>query len=300
MIKSIGLFLTGIFIMLMSCQNSNQPIHDNDVPELTLDSEDLSDDSAKEEVQTDIEPLLIMSADDIKSQLKFLSIYRYDDYPDANIDSLSFSLSEKITALLDTMNLSKKSADSIGLKMLIDEPNLRNIKLYTFDYHSGGTRGYISHPIIQWVSDGGELLSYNFSNQINCYFDQIYPLSSDFGEYYLLLGQESGSGACMQNMAYCIEIKDSLLISDNIFFVNRPYLNLCNVPFEYDEQKKLLIGRKEYDIEVDIASDVNYQNNYSDSKSDNEDLIDMLDGIYSDNKTILLEFNGREFVKKDD
>jgi hypothetical protein len=228
----------------------------------------------------------------MKSQLDFLSNYNYFEAEDFDVDRLSWKLSLRLTRFLKENELDAKSADSLGLEICIDEPNLRNIKLFNYGYHSGGTRGMISHPIIQWVSDAGKLCSYNFSEVINCYFGELHPLSSPNKELYLFLGQETGSGACIQNIVYCFEIRNDTLICNLPIFINRPYINLCNIVFEYDEYTGILTGVDEYEVGENINESVKEQGVYSESESDNRSLVELLDGLYfSKNKKIELIFN---------
>jgi hypothetical protein len=282
--------------LLSACTNNSSEVELKDEDRImSYDEDPIEDFDGNEE-----EPIkkTVPPKNDIKSMLTFLESYDYFEHEDIDVDSLSYLLSKKITKLLRNQTLNSRQLDSIGLNLTVDKPNLRNLKIYDFNFHSGGTRGYISHPIIQWLSDDGKLCSYNFATKINCGIYSIYQLESIRGEHYLMLGQETGSGACMQNIAYCIEIKDSTLIADNIYFVNRPFINLCNVELEFDEENQILIGSSQVEELVNLRSDVTNQGVFSEDENDNSDLIDLMDGLYfAESKKMHLFYNGREFEK---
>jgi hypothetical protein len=116
----------------------------------------------------------------------------------------------------------------------------RNIRIYNFGYNVNGSRAWVSHPIIQWTDDQNKVFTYNLSKQINCDFSKIYPLNDDL---YLLIGDEPGSGACVQNIIYVIQFKGDYLILDYPAFLDRSYLNFCNVTFTFNSQTKILTAQ---------------------------------------------------------
>lgn len=164
-----------------------------------------------------------------------------------------------------------------------------NIRIYNFGYDCGGSRGWITYPIIQWTNDAGKLFTYNLSQKINSEFTGIYALPDD---YYLLLGDEKGSGACRVRTAYVIRFKRDYLLLDSPAFVNHPGLSFCNVEFTFNEETKELTCQAQEmqttdgEVFYDISA-FNLQYNYPDKTERNK--------MYS---LLSIDYNTGEFKVK--
>ena len=231
----------------------------------------------------------------IKKNIDKIQNYTYRENPDLDIDGLCLLTAQKLVKLFNKTEFNENKAKALGLKMSINDKKL-GITLLNFGYNSGGTRGYISHPIIQWKNKNGKLFAYNLSSKINCNFTSIEPLKSKGKNLFLLFGMEKGDGACEQSMVYAIEIKDDFLILDNPVFVNRPYLNLCNMNFDFDTKKQILYGTAMYEgADNRMKSSVEYeQGEYSKSKKDNDALLKLLE--FGERKDVELKFDGTKFI----
>lgn len=231
----------------------------------------------------------------IKKNIEKIENYTYRETPDLDIDGLCFRTAQKTVKLLNKTKLTKSKAKAIGLEISANNEK-SGIIIVNFSYSSGGTRGNISHPIIQWKNKNGKLFAYNLSSKINCNFTSIEPLKSKNRNLFLLFGMEKGDGACEQSMVYAIEIKDDFLILDNPVFVNRPYLNLCNTNFDFDQKKQILYGSTMFEgADNRMKSSVeNEQGEYSKSKKDNDALLKLLE--FGDRKDVELKFDGTKFV----
>ncbi len=180
--------------------------------------------------------------------------------------------------------------NEIGLlEDMIRTDDKRNIRIYNFTHDSGGTRGMITYPVIQWTNDEGKLFAYNFSKKINCLFEEIYPLDDDF---YLLIGYEKGSGACRQSMVYVIQFKEDYLLLEYPAFVDRPYLNFCNVKYTFDKKNKVLTGT----LDENPISDINFNEQYEYPKDDKtiNKLYDLL-SVNVDKKEFKIRFQNKKF-----
>lgn len=231
----------------------------------------------------------------IKKSVLFLKNYRIRENSDFDMDKYANNIGKDLVSLFRKEELSVIESENLGIDKSISSKSYK-INVYNFGYDSGGTRGFVTHPILQWKNKLGKLFSYNISNQVNCRFDNIFKLKSKNKNLYILLGQEKGSGGCLQNIVFVIEINNDRIITNHKIFVNRPYINLCNVNFKFNERKQNLIGIDEYKASNNLLNATKEQGIYSKSETDNNKLIQMLSGIYEGK--IILHFDGIKFTKK--
>ncbi|MFK8036949.1 MAG: hypothetical protein AB8B74_01565 [Crocinitomicaceae bacterium] len=290
-----------VFIFLSylcsACQDELEEVIPSSEELVLTNEEDLIEDYAEVEENNGPIDTTIFEAD-IKAQLQFLNEYDYFENEEFDVDRFSGKVADRLTAYLKQNELSKEQADSLGLKISLDHPEDNAMKIFQFSFHCGGTRGLISHSILQWVSLSGELCSYNLSKHVLCYFYEAFLLESETKQLYLFLGNETASGACMQSIAYCFQIDDDSLISDLPVFVNRPFIMLCNISLEFKESTNELIGFDEFETGDNLSARVKEQGVYSMSDSANRALVDLLDGLYSENGNFILGFNGHQFEKR--
>ena len=163
---------------------------------------------------------------EIKKYIQKIHNYAYTDNPDLDIDDLCLITAKKTVQLLNKTELTKGKAKSIGLEISANNEK-SGIKILNFSYYCGGTRGNISHPIIQWKNKNGKLFAYNLSSKINCNFTSCQPLRSEGRILFLLFGMEKGDGACEQSMVYVIEIKDDLKVSPFLSSLFKASVSFC-------------------------------------------------------------------------
>ncbi|QNH60574.1 hypothetical protein [Hymenobacter sediminicola] len=134
--------------------------------------------------------------------------------------------------------LSAAEAKKLGLYLSVDSKDAAQFRVYLFNYHSGGTRGQVNVPVMQWKNQAGQLFSY--APALEAGFYEIHKLKSPGRKLYLLLADEQGSSRCMQRIAYVVELKGNYLLLDAPAFDQSPYLSLCDVPMEFDARQQLL------------------------------------------------------------
>ncbi len=192
---------------------------------------------------------------------------------------------KKLVTYLKSHELSAAEAKALGLYFEVDSKDTAHFKVYSFSYHSGGTRGSVSVPVMQWKNQMGKLFAY--APDIECGFGEIYKLSSPGRTLYLLLGMEQGSGRCMQNMAYVVELKGSYLLLDTPVFDKSASINLCDVTMEFDARKQVLhLDITDFDFDYYNADDEPYR------------LLTRWGFVnQTTTKSLALKFNGQRFVK---
>ena len=236
----------------------------------------------------------------IKKNISFAANYTYSAYPDYNIDSLCLITANKTVKLMTGSNFSNAYYKNLGLKLAVESKDKTNIKIFNFGYDCGGTRRIITHPIIQWKNANGKTFAYNLSAKINCNFFEIHQLKSKNRNLYLLIGVEAGDANCYQGIVYVVEIKGDKLIIDNPVFVNRPYLNLCNREFEFDDKTQILTSLLEHaSMPFPLTYSLSAQGDYSKDQNANKKLEELIGEDYRKEPSIFyLKFNGQQFVKE--
>lgn len=187
----------------------------------------------------------------IKSDLEYLSGESHisRENPDFDPEAYCNRIAKKLQKLL-TLDESREIIDTSYfsdlywplLELSVRTDDKRNIRIYNFGYDCGGTRGWITHPVIQYTNDAGKLFTYDMSRKVNSRFFNIYLLQDDM---YLLLGDEKESGVCRTQTAYVIRFRGDYLILDHPAFIDRPDLNFCNVTFDYNQKTKVLTAKAE-------------------------------------------------------
>ncbi len=155
-----------------------------------------------------------------------LSELRVWDYTnDADVDSLAWETGLQMVALLEQTTLA--GLDSLDNITVTTSPDGK-INLYTFSYYSGGTAGDIYNPVIQWTKSDGSYGAYALfraakSNYfgLETWFDEIYPLPAEGGEFYLLLGKAKGSSRILLEHALVIQQNNDYLILDYPAFLGK-------------------------------------------------------------------------------
>lgn len=162
--------------------------------------------------------------------------------------------------------------------------------MYHFSVPRNGTSAYSVGSVIQWKTKDGKQFAYNLPPVIDTHFDKIHRISDPQHHFYLFQGGRKADGSCYLQHLYGIEFKGNHLILDLAFFVNRPYLQFCNLKdIQFDKNSQiLLIQQGEAD---NLAYRVQEQGKYSTS----ERLLTLLEDYYTSGGR--LRFNGNHFDK---
>lgn len=231
----------------------------------------------------------------LKPRLIFLEKYDYWSNQDFDIDNYAKKTAVSLTKLfkqkfLDSNNLK----DFKNLSLSAKSNDSLQVHIYSFGYNSGGSRGWITHPIIQWRDKNGIHHAYNLSQSINCRFFQIHKLTTNKGNLYLLIGSEKGNSSTVQNIAYVIKIDERNVFSNYKAFINRSYINLPNSELTFDDKTQTLKCISDADNEK-FTLHLEYIKPTGDTTATRK-LIQMFSREY--NETICLKFIGGKFVRQ--
>lgn len=156
---------------------------------------------------------------------------------DESIDLLN-QTGRQVVRYLRTHELSPAAAKNIGLDLTTGPQDAARLKVFTFSYSSGGTRGTIHCPVLQWKNSAGQFFAYALDEE--CLFSEIHALHVPGRRHYLLLGTERGDSQCLVYHAVVIELKGDYLLLNNKAFSTGPSLGLCNAEMTFDARKQTL------------------------------------------------------------
>ena len=196
------------------------------------------------------------------------------------LGSLIERTTRQTVAYLTTHEVSKAGADSLGLAQSVCSADAAQLAVYTFAYASGGSRGRVHVPVLQWKNAAGELFAY--APYEECDFSEIYKLASPGRNLYLLLGHEKASQVCTLCKAYVVELKGKFLLLDNAIFNKSPLLSLCGVPMAFNAGQQVL--------NLDLVG-------YQADAHDQQPLAYWGYGGKAAAKTLALKFSGACFVR---
>lgn len=227
----------------------------------------------------------------------------FEDDPDVFIQKLTHRMttfflqneisSEEMKQIDKELNVDRKYGYSYSLAIDYQDENYQ-IRVYNFSAPRNGTSAYSAGAVIQWKNKEGKLFAYNLSPVIDTHFDKIHCISHAERHFYLLQGGRKWSGSCYMELVYGIELKGDYLILDHPFFVNRPYLQFCNLKdIQFDKNSQtLLIKQGDWD---NLSYRVQEQGKYSTSERSNERLLTLLEDYMTSG--VRLRFNGNHFEK---
>jgi hypothetical protein len=154
----------------------------------------------------------------------------------------------RLVAYLKTHEVSAAGAKKLNLDLSAAYKDAAHLKVFTYHYDSGGTRGTIHRPVVQWQNAAGQHFAYAVPEE--CEFTEIRKLASPGHAQYLLLGNDRGSGRCYLSVAYVIELKGNYLLVNSAAFGKNTQLGnavasehaliLCNVLMEFEDHKQVL------------------------------------------------------------
>jgi len=148
---------------------------------------------------------------ELENSLSELSEWKYTDETD--IWNILVHTSELLTSCIESGVIN--GSDSLGnLEVTQSADGL--LKVYTFAYHSGGTRGSVNNSVIQFIKSDGSYEIVGSGKEMSFY--QIEKLPSSNDGLYLLLGVEKCSSRMYQSLAWVIDVSsDSINTNYNGF-----------------------------------------------------------------------------------
>lgn len=163
-------------------------------------------------------------------------------------DNLTATTARRLVTYLKVHEVSAAGAKRLGVELSAESADAAHLKVFTYSLSSGGTRGTIHKPVLQWRNAAGQLFAYAAHEE--CEFIKIYPLASPGRTQYLLLGQDKGSNSCELSVAYVIELKGDYLLTNRAAFDknarlaeairNSDSLILCNMDLAFDARGQVL------------------------------------------------------------
>jgi hypothetical protein len=157
---------------------------------------------------------------------------------DESIDLLDRT-GRQLTRYLRANELSPAVAQNLGLDLTVGPADVAHLKVFTYSYSSGGTRGTIHSPVLQWKNRAGQRFAYALDEE--CFFGEIYDLRVPDRQLYLLLGTERGDSQCLVYQAFVVELKGDYLLLNNHAFGTGASLGLCNAEMSFDARKQTLL-----------------------------------------------------------
>ena len=154
----------------------------------------------------------------------------------------------RLVAYLKTHEVSAAGAKKLNLDLSAAYKDAAHLKVFTYRYSSGGTRGTVHRPVLQWQNAAGQRFAYAVPEE--CEFIEIHKLAGSGPAQYLLLGEDRGSGKCYFSVAYVIALKGNYLLINSAAFsknirlgnagASEAALILCNVAMEFEARKQVL------------------------------------------------------------
>jgi hypothetical protein len=228
-----------------------------------------------------------------KIQVVIDSSQIYEFNPNSTFDIIAHT--ENTTKdIVNFINKYSKNPDSIkGLKK---NAEFENLKIYSYGFWSGGTRGFVTYSILT-IETENSFIAANISENIQAGFDSIIKLDKEF---YLLLGGDKAYSNAISSIAYLVKITDKIDL-EYPAFVNRPFLNFYNGEYEYDFKTKLLKFKGEdYERLDEVFGFKDKYTKFSDDSLSSKKLSEMIKGErYYDTKSFVLKFNGKHFERFD-
>lgn len=228
-----------------------------------------------------------------KIQVVIESSQIYEFNPNSTFDIIGHT--ENTTKdIVNFINKYNKNPDSI--KGLEKNAELENVKIYSYGFWSGGTRGFVTYSILT-IEKENSFIAANISENIQARFDSIIKLDKEF---YLLLGGDKAYSSAISSIAYLVKITDKIDL-EYPAFVNRPFLNFYNGEYEYDSKTKLLKFKGEgYERLDEVFGYKDKYTKFADDSLSSKKLSEMIKGErYYDTKSFVLKFNEKYFERFD-
>lgn len=178
------------------------------------------------------------AAGPLQRAIQALANYNNAATPDLNIDSVATATARQAARYLKSHKLTATQAEALGMPLTVNSEDAAHLRVYTFGYTSGGTRGAVSTAVVQWRDAAGQLGAYPLP--VACVFSEIYKLTSPGRTLYLLLGMERLNAPSMLSQALVLELRGKYLRLDNAVFGAGPLLPLSNTDMEFDPVRQTL------------------------------------------------------------
>jgi hypothetical protein len=195
--------------------------------------------TASSQVQTDYVKL----KKHINRNLSLLGDHESSITSSLDYDSLAQKTAQQLTRLLkfeEARNLDVKEFHNLTLSAQSNDS--LHIRIFTFVYVCGGTKGGMDYPVIQWCNKQGQLFACNLSRNILLSFDPVITLlkRDTVSSLYLLTGTESDNATHGTSAVLVLKFKGDLLFTNYPAFANQYGLTFTNVSISYDPKYKML------------------------------------------------------------
>lgn len=221
------------------------------------------------------------SAAKLQRHIQALADYNSQKTPELDIDSVASKTARELARYLKVHELSASEAEKFGMQLSAESEDAAHLRVYTLGYTSGGTRGAVSVPVLQWRNQLGQLAAYPLP--VNCTFNAIHKLADSRRTLYLLLGDERLNAPSRLNQAYVVALKGNYLLLDCAVFGPSLLLPLCNTDMEFDEARQVL--------HLDLT-------NYDPEQQGGNPLTECGFGQVPASKKLSLKFSNGRFVKR--
>lgn len=153
-------------------------------------------------------------------------------------DSVFDSLTIMERRLVTYLKTHEVTTYNLGVGLSAESADAAQLKVFTYSYSSGGTRGTVHQPVLQWRNAAGQHFAYALPDA--CEFTAVCKLASPGRTRYLLLGEEEGDMNTTTSEALVVELKGNYLLLDKEVFGKNSPLVLGNVELSFDEHRQLL------------------------------------------------------------
>ena len=232
----------------------------------------------------------------LKTELSFLNDYKFSYNSSIDIDKYCGHTASKLVEFLSLPQTNKLNLKEFkNLNLSASTKDSIRVRIYDFGYHCGGSRGWITHSIVQWRGLNDKLCAYNLTKKVYCQFHEIYKLKSNSGNFYLLIGDEQGNSHAIQYIVYVVKFDGNRIFVNHKAFINRAYINFTDTEITFNSKTQILqLKAEEGYNESNNPFGGRYLNNNEDSVA-NKKLIRLLSREYDE--PVCLKFNGSRFIR---
>lgn len=218
-------------------------------------------------------------------------------------DSLARKTAQQLTRLLQFEEARNLDVNEFhNLKLSSQSKDTLHIRIFTFIYLCGGTKGSIDYPVIQWRNKQGKIFAYNLSKNISLNFDPAISLlkRDTVSSLYLLTGTEPDNVTHGTSAVLVLKFSGDLLFTNYHAFVNHYALIFTNVPISYDPVRKVLhLYPTQNSFSFSAYPIPEYPDDTAGSYKLNHLLTDnYFDAQYGFAKSVDLWFNGTRFISR--
>lgn len=230
----------------------------------------------------------------IEKEIQFIDSYNFSDVTegDTDIESLVMSTSKKIVNLLSRNESSQLKTNPLHNLELATSYGDSLIRIYTFSLYSGGSRGSINYPIIQWKKPDGSFGAYNLSKKINSHFYEIIKLKSKYKNLFLVFGVERGNISHIYYTVFIMQFNKDYLILDYPALFGFSNITYVNSDLSFDERDQIL------KIELHDSFDIELPRDMGITQDEENKIYERIKQSFKDEWVSELRFDGIRFVRK--